>query len=61
MYMCMPWSFDWYLIRMSVISGVLGMGVVMHVLRLLDEWCVVLLGASRGECAGDGWGKYRLC
>ena len=44
MYMCMPWSFDWYLIRMSVISGVLGVGVVMHVLQLLDERCVVSTG-----------------
>jgi len=26
---------------MSVRSGVLGVGVVMHVLRLLDERCVV--------------------
>jgi len=44
--------FKWYLIRMSVRSGVLGVGVVMHVLRLLDERCVVwvLLGAARGEC-----------
>jgi len=33
--------FDWYLIRMSVRSGVLGVGVVMHVLHLLDERCVV--------------------
>ena len=33
--------FDWYLIRMSVRSGVLGVGVVMHVLRLLVERCVV--------------------
>jgi len=33
--------FNWYLICMSVRSGVLGVGVVMHVLRLLDERCVV--------------------
>jgi len=33
--------FNWDLIRMSVRSGVLGVGVVMHVLRLIDERCVV--------------------
>ena len=33
--------FNWYLLRVSVRSGVLGMGVVMHVLHLLDERCVV--------------------
>jgi len=33
--------FNWYVIRMSVRCGVLGVGVVMHVLRLLDERCVV--------------------
>jgi len=32
---------NWYLIRMSVRSGVLCVGVVMHVLGLLDERCVV--------------------
>jgi len=46
--------FDWYLIRMSIRSGVL---------CPLDGMCVVLvlLGASREECAGDGWDGYRLC
>jgi len=38
---CIAVVFNWYLIRMSVGSGVLGVGVVMHVLRLLDEKCVV--------------------
>jgi len=33
--------FNWYLIRMSVRSGVLCVGVVMHVLRLIDERYVV--------------------
>ena len=33
--------FNWYLIRMSVRSGVLGVCVVMHVLRLLHERFVV--------------------
>ena len=33
--------FNWYLIRMSVRSGVLGVNVLMHVLCLLDERCVV--------------------
>ena len=28
--------FNWYLIHMFVRSGVLGVGVVMHVLRLLN-------------------------
>jgi len=47
---------------MSVRSGVLGVGVVMHVLRLLERCVVqVLLGASRVECAGDGWGEHTLC
>jgi len=32
--------FNWYLIHMSVRSGVLGVGVVMHVLRLLER-CVM--------------------
>ena len=32
--------FDWYLICMSVRSSVLGVGVVKHVLRLLDGRCV---------------------
>jgi len=32
--------FDWYLIRMSVRSGVLGVGVVIHAFRLLDGRCV---------------------
>ena len=41
MCICLCHLFDWYLIRMSVISGVLGVGVVMHVLRLLDERCMV--------------------
>ena len=42
--------FDWDLILIYVSPGVLGVGVVMHVLRLFDERCVVwvLLGASRG-------------
>ena len=35
--------FSWYLVRVSVRSGVLGVGVVMHVLHLIDEryvvWC----------------------
>ena len=46
MYLCM----EWCLFGMSVRSGVLGVGVVMHVLRLLDE-----------GCAGDGRGEYKLC
>ena len=33
--------FNWCLISMSVRSGVLGVGVVMHVLCLLDERCMV--------------------
>jgi len=33
--------FNWYLIGVSVRSGVLCVGDVMHVLRLLDERCVV--------------------
>jgi len=47
---------------MSVRSGVLGVGVVMHVLRLPVERCVVyvLLGASSGEGAGDGWGELDI-
>ena len=56
--------FNWYLLRMSVRSGILGVGVVMYVLRLLDERCVVLvlLGASGwGGGAGDGRGEYRFC
>jgi len=36
--------FNWYLIAMSVRSGVLGVGVVTYVLRLLDERCVVWCG-----------------
>ena len=42
--------FNWYLVRVSVRSGVLGVGVVMHVLHLFDEMYVVqvLLGAVRG-------------
>ena len=32
--------FDWYLIRMSVRSGVLGVDVVKHVFHLLDGRCV---------------------
>jgi len=44
---------------MSVRSGVLGVGVVMRVLRLLDERCGMLVFG--GECAVDGWGEYRLC
>ena len=35
--------FSWYLVRVSVRSGVLGVGIVMHVLHLIDEryvvWC----------------------
>jgi len=48
---------------MSVRSGVLGVGVLMPKLHLLVGRCVVwvFLGVSRGVCAGDGWGKYRLC
>ena len=54
--------FSWYLVRVSVRSGVLGVGVVMHVLHLLDERYVVkaLLGAARGY-GGDGRDEYRLC
>ena len=33
--------FSGYLFRMSVRSGVLGVGVVMHVLHLIDERRVV--------------------
>jgi hypothetical protein len=33
--------FNWYLICMSIRSGLLGVGVVMYVLCLLDEMCVV--------------------
>ena len=33
--------FSWYLVRVSVRSGVLGVGVVMHVMHLLDEMHVV--------------------
>ena len=29
--------FNWYLVRVSVRSGALGVGVVMHVLHLLDD------------------------
>ena len=36
---CICVVFNWYLILMSVRSGVLGVGIVMHVLRLLDEGC----------------------
>ena len=39
MYMCMRGVL---LVSNSYVgSGVLGMGIVMHVLRLLDEGCVV--------------------
>jgi len=34
-------EFNWYLVRVSVRSGVLGVGVVIHVLRLLHERRVV--------------------
>jgi len=34
-------GFNWYLIRMSVRSDVLNVGVVIYVLRLIDERCVV--------------------
>jgi len=34
-------GFNWYLICMSVRSGVLGVGVVIYVLRLISERCVV--------------------
>ena len=44
--------FSWYLVRVSVRSGVLGVGVVIHVLHLPDERCVVLIGAGRGGCVG---------
>ena len=42
--------FIWYIVRVSVRSGVLGVGVVIHVLHLLDERYVVpvILGAARG-------------
>ena len=58
--------FDRYLIRMSVRSGILGVGVVMHVFCLLDGRCVwcgvgVIRYFWEGECAGDGRGEYRLC
>ena len=33
--------FSWYLVRVSVRSGVLGVGVLVHVLHLLDESYVV--------------------
>jgi len=46
---------------MSVRSGVLGVGVAMHVLRLLDERCGVgVIRCFQGGCAGDGWGEHRL-
>jgi len=39
--MCVCVVFNWYLIGMSVRSGVLGVGVVMHVLLCLMRgvWC----------------------
>jgi len=40
--------FSWYLVRVSVRSGVLGVGVVMHVLHLLDERYVVLVPLLEG-------------
>ena len=41
--------FNWYLVHVSVRCSVLGVGVAMHVLHLLDERYVVLvlLGAAR--------------
>ena len=33
--------FNWYLVRVSVRCGVLGVGVVMHMLHLLDGRYVV--------------------
>ena len=52
--------FSWYLVRMFVRSGVLGVGVVTLVLHLPDERYVVLIGAARGVCGGVGRGEYRL-
>jgi len=40
--------FNWYLIRMSVRSGVLGVGVVMHVLCLLEVCGVGVIRCFQG-------------